>query len=108
MRCIKKNNLLRIFICLSATGLILSGCGKTSYELEQPFDFNQTGFSSEPVVYFADSLCVGEDRESGTEGMSVDMAEAAGIFCLTDKDIPCSKNIYERLYPASTTKILIT
>ena len=33
-------------------------------------------------------------------------AEAAGAFCVTDRSVLYSKNIYSKVYPASTTKLL--
>lgn len=55
---------------------------------------------------FAQDLCVaGTDVTEGTE---VDMSEAgaAGLFDLNRKEVIYAKNIHEKMYPASLTKIM--
>ena len=53
---------------------------------------------------FAASLCVPEDVEAfNTEGVN---AEAFALYDLTDKKVISQKNSFEKVYPASTTKIL--
>jgi D-alanyl-D-alanine carboxypeptidase (penicillin-binding protein 5/6) len=42
----------------------------------------------------------------GTETTDSQVAEAAGVFNLNTQEITYAQNIFERLYPASTTKIL--
>jgi D-alanyl-D-alanine carboxypeptidase (penicillin-binding protein 5/6) len=49
---------------------------------------------------------VTEDVNVGTDTTDSQVAEAAGVFNLNTKEITYSQNIFERLYPASTTKIL--
>ena len=111
MKCINKKRILSIILC--CVSWMVSGCGAETYEIEQPYfdayqitDLIQEDASQYQIPFFADSLCVGEDIEKGTNGLDTDLSEAAGIFCMADGTIPCSKNIYEKLYPASTTKIL--
>lgn len=95
------------------------GCG-ASYELEHAYDVYgtqidypkpafltlNTDSEADSTVYFAQDLCVGEDTTLGTEYTDSQAAEAAGVFHLASGDITYSKNIYKKLYPASTTKIL--
>ncbi len=42
----------------------------------------------------------------GTDTTDSEVAEGAGTFNLATNEIVYAKNIYERLYPANTTKIL--
>ncbi len=107
----------------TAAGLLfLSGCGQQkTYELNHAYDVYGTSIHYEQpdvpnqqqnksagsrIKYFAQDLCVGRDIETGTENLDLTAAEAAGVFHLSDKTISCSKNIYKKLYPASTTKML--
>jgi D-alanyl-D-alanine carboxypeptidase (penicillin-binding protein 5/6) len=49
---------------------------------------------------------VTEDVNVGTDTTESQVAEAAGVFNLNTKEVTYSQNIFEKLYPASTTKIL--
>ena len=107
---------INIWICLSLLIAVscVSGCGKTSAAIEQPYDVYATaadfGLSSngtaEAKSYFASDLCVSEDVAIGTDSTDSQVAEGAGTFNLETNTVVYAKNLYERLYPASTTKIL--
>ena len=85
-----------------------------SAAIEQPYDVYATaadfGLSSngtaEAKSYFASDLCVSEDVAIGTDSTDSQVAEGAGTFNLETNTVVYAKNLYERLYPASTTKIL--
>lgn len=47
-----------------------------------------------------------DDINFGTDQVHADYAEGAGVFDLTTKEVLYSQNLFEKLYPASTTKIL--
>lgn len=99
---------------LLAAGLVcvlfLSGCaGKV--ELEDAFAADRpglgvqnTGENSE-IAYFAKDLCVANDD---VEEIEADTSEAlaACFFHLDTREVLYAKNIHDRLYPASTTKIM--
>lgn len=113
MKCINKK-----LICFICTFLVAAsagaGCGKTTAELEQPYDIFQTtvdlGIIPPPFAgekqFFADDLCVSEDVSIGTDQTNSQVAEAAATFNLDTGNVVYAKNMYETLYPASTTKIL--
>ncbi len=93
--------------------LLSSGCGER--ELEQPYSFEERGFSVEEALssddteqeraeLFAADLCVVMD-ESVFSGDELS-AEAGAVFDLTDGATLYSKNAFERLYPASITKVM--
>ena len=97
--------------------MLLTGCGGRAYELEQAYDvygmrlhFQDAKTAADPSndnLYFAKSLCVGGEDGTGAPLPEYSKkAAGAGVFYLTDGDIPYSQNIYKKLYPASTTKIL--
>ena len=110
MKCINKWICLSLLIAVSC----VSGCGETSAVIEQPYDVYATaadfGLSSngsaEAKSYFASDLCVSEDVAIGTDSTDSQVAEGAGTFNLETNTVVYAKNLYERLYPASTTKIL--
>ncbi len=103
----------------AAACLLLSSCGPKTYELEHAYDVYGTSIHYEQpqetgaaasenldgIHYFAQELCTGKDNQDKS-GPDAQAAEAAGAFHLSDGTIPFSKNIYKKLYPASTTKML--
>lgn len=90
------------------------GCGKKSTELSSAYDVYATaGDMSLSVTssavsnsYFASELCIAEDIALGTDSTDSQVAEGAGTFNLATGEVVYAKNLYERLYPASTTKVL--
>ena len=96
-------------LLLALISISVSGC--SSGELERPYDFSSRVWESqqeesEPAraAAFAQDLCVVTDF-SGDSDTSV-TAEAAGVFSMDGSQTFYSKNVYEKLYPASTTKIM--
>lgn len=108
-----------------AAWILLQGCGAKTYELEHPYDVygtsihyvqpqsedENTGTGQLPsksgaISYFAQELCVGEYPSAAAKELDASAAEAAGVFHLGEGTITYSKNIYKKMYPASTTKIL--
>ena len=56
---------------------------------------------------FAQNLCVSSDGDVALDGMQDDSAlHGAGLFNMEDKEVVYGYHLYDRLYPASTTKIL--
>ena len=107
----------RLLSVLCTTALLLgsiTGCGKEEVTLEQPYDIYETTgslglgttVSAGAQEYFSKDLCVADDVSLGTDTTDSQVAEGAGTFNLATNEIVYAKNIYERLYPASTTKIL--
>ena len=64
----------------------------------------KTSLASGRAVSFAEDLCV-QNEDYGTEQLSL-TSEAAEVFDLENKEVLYAKNIHERLYPASLTKIM--
>lgn len=93
--------------------LSLSACGnKKESEFANPYPvyqdpyFSQNVKGSDSLRYLADGLCVGGLENIGTDTVSSQVAGAAGVFNMASGEIPYAQNIYDRMYPASTTKIL--
>ena len=52
-------------------------------------------------------LCVGgTENTAAADGIDTDYAQSAAVFSVQDEEITYAQNIYQRMYPASTTKIL--
>lgn len=101
----KKIISLLCIICIAA--VFVTGCSQKS-ELTNPYDvysanyaYNESGYN-----YFAENLCVTNNVNYGPESTDSHVAEGAGAFNLDTKEVVYSQNIFEKLYPASTTKIL--
>ena len=60
--------------------------------------------ASQSAEFFARDLVVTEDENLGLEKTTERVAEAAGVFLTSKKEAVYKKNIFEKLYPASTTK----
>lgn len=127
MRCINKIKKLkftlgirRSFLYILSIGLLVTtfaaGCGSSNTTaLERPYDVYATanhagnGTTAGEInvkTYFSNNLCVAEDADLGTDTTDSQVAEGAGTFNLATNTVVYAKNIYQKLYPASTTKIL--
>lgn len=103
-------------ICLvAALGLSLNGCGKEKESMianpynvyENSYDVGTDGNDKASSFRFmAEKLCVGAKDNIGTDTVSSEVAGAAGVFNTATGEITYAQNIYDKMYPASTTKIL--
>lgn len=71
-------------------------------EAEEESGAGDTGAPS----FFASSVTVGGNEDLLAEGVTDTLSEAAGLFDLGNNQLLYGRNIHERLYPASTTKLL--
>lgn len=97
--------------------LLLGGCG-SDIAMEEPYDISSSATNAESelvtefsgssadVHYFAEDLCVAPKEQTHSEDVTDEVVEAMGVFLPAEKTISYQKNIYEKLYPASTTKIM--
>lgn len=112
MRCTSKISKLFATAILSVSGILFCGCGRQEMvSFDQPYliydsPLNTYEDAPIPADFFAEDLCVTEDINFGTEKTHSTVAEAAGVFNLSNGEVTYSQNLFERLYPASTTKIL--
>lgn len=92
----------------------MCGCGSSEPELTSSYDVysgaDSIGISvansGSEKAYFSDFLCVSEDISLGTDTTHSEVAEGAGAFNVATGEVVYAKNLYDRLYPASTTKVL--
>ena len=106
----KKKTIYKIACCLTA-GFLLCSCGKKEEALDRPYSFTECSFPVELTdstdgyaSLFASDLCVVTDESQYS--LSDTTSEAAGLFDITDGQVMYSKNAFERLYPASITKVM--
>lgn len=90
--------------------MFLGGCSwgpklEDAYGVDLPGYGIGTGNEETEISYFAEDLCV---VNGDVEAIDADTAEAlaACFFNLDTREILYAKNVHERLYPASTTKIM--
>ena len=113
MKCINRK-LICIFLCL-----FFSGCGEKSKEVTFPdaYQLYQTSQKYHMVSvddtslqntypFFGEKYCISDGKPLGTDKTDSQVAEAAGVFNLDKKEITYCQDIYKKIYPASTTKIL--
>ena len=106
----KKKTIYKIACCLTA-GFLLCSCGKKEDALDRPYSFTERSFPVELTdstdgyaSLFASDLCVVTDESQYSPSDTT--SEAAGLFDITDGQVMYSKNAFERLYPASITKVM--
>ena len=106
MRCTNKllAGLLAVVLAFTA-----SGCGTASDKLANRYPVYQMSFTSDQADvtgnFFGTSRCVGGISNVG-EVNDPQVAVGAGVFNTATGEIPYAQNIYDPLYPPSTTKIL--
>lgn len=116
MKCINKKKtglflLPFLFLC--------TGCGQSSSEISftDTYDIYETSKKYEIISaedtslqnttdFFGKDLCVSDGIDFGTDSTDSQVAGAAGVFNLNTKEVTYAQNIYGKMYPASTTKIL--
>lgn len=89
---------------------MLTGCGRGKYAM--PYDAYSANSSftvlsadqAGRMETFAANLCVANENDN--ESAVAMEAESAGLFSLQDKQTLYAKNVHERRYPASLTKVM--
>ena len=107
MRCTNKFNKLKSVFCLVCIlTLCLTGCGDKIENAYDPYANDYiNGYNG--MDYFSSKLCVTNDVNFGPDSVSSSsVAEGAGAFNVDTHQVLYSQNIFEKLYPASTTKII--
>ena len=90
----------------------LTGCGLGNAGMDKEYDAysyhnsytNQN--NSVNADYYAKDLCVTNAINFGTEGTYAEVAQGGGVFNVTTQEVLYNQNLFKKLYPASTTKIL--
>lgn len=107
MKCINKIFAGFLAVSLSLTAV---GCGADASEIANRYPIYQPIIMSEPKDvtgnFFGTARCVGGFTNVGMDTTDSQVAQGAGVFNTATGEIPYAQNIYDTLYPASTTKIL--
>ncbi len=109
MKCIDKILSLTLIFCLTF-GMV--GCGdKTtgSYDLEQTsnqYHLIDTINANQSNALFAENTCVTDKDNFGLEQVDSQVAKGGGVFNLATGKCTYGQNLFGKMYPASTTKIL--
>lgn len=108
-----KRSVLAASVSLALCMAFLTGCSLVGgLKLEQPYTYEErtvwtdTGFLAvnEKADPFAKDLCViTEENQSADASVT---SEAAAVFGIDDHSVTFSKNAFEKLYPASITKVM--
>lgn len=110
----KCTNKIKVFIPLLGICLLLGGCQERTdvadaYDVYATSDTYQLTESSteKSLSLLGQDLCVGGTENTvPQEGIDADFAQSAAVFSVQDEESTYAQNIYQRMYPASTTKIL--
>jgi len=108
VKCINRIKRSTAFLLLCT---LLTGCGKISYDLPYEPDNSVSSYrivnteTQNTSTPFAQDLCVVAGDVLSDE-VDTSEASAAGLFDITNGKVLYAKNVYEKLYPASLTKIM--
>lgn len=110
MKCTSK--VISFILICGMLSTFSAGCGKQ--QLSDAYDIYDTSAqygltsvnSESSVVPFAGDLCIADSENSDGGQMHTQVAEGAALFNTADSTTGYAQNIYKRMYPASTTKIL--
>lgn len=83
----------------------MSGCGNQKQTIENAYSVYDSR-SLAAGQFFSKKLCVAPNIDVGTDQVNSALAGYAGVFNLDTKEVLYSQKIFDKLYPASTTKIL--
>lgn len=106
MKCINRKTVSIILLCLFTITTI--GCGTRNIPLSYEENEVQNGQnqSENKADAFASDLCVAISDIDNTSELEMEKESAAGLFDVTNKEVIYAKDIHERLYPASLTKVM--
>lgn len=114
MRKIRKNVFLILISVILLLSVVLGAISLRNMKKKtSPLDYNRSrqvfGTASEERSVLsrgiAQELCVGKDNTS-LEGIHGSEGEASGLFDIRRKEIPYSRNLYERISPGKITQLM--
>ncbi|MDD3403254.1 MAG: serine hydrolase [Hespellia sp.] len=103
MKCTNRKK--RILITLLASAMLLTGCSQSSSATS---DYEKNNYNQSLKTYdlFAADLCV-TDTDVDLTGYTNDSSlHAAGLFDISRDKVLFADNLFEQIYPASTTKVM--
>ncbi len=109
MKCINRIEKAIAFILLCT---LLTGCGSTSYRMAYDPDYPVSSYriinpdTTTIASSFAADLCVTDHDVSAPTGLELTDNSIAGLFSLNDSNVLYARDIHEKIYPASLTKVM--
>lgn len=105
MKCTDRT--IKICIAAALSGIILTGCSVFgSKEAAAEYEARKYDKNIYMADLFAQNLCVASSDISLEGAPSAETYKAAALFDIDKNETDFSYNVHEKLYPASTTKIM--
>lgn len=102
----------KIIITLATSCVFMSGCGSAKYAMPYTVDSEVSSYRMVNITHeagtavpFAADLCV-VASDITIDDLNMDNIPAAALFDINREETLYAKNVHERLYPASLTKIM--
>ena len=111
MKCTNKRKILSSGIVLLFVSAIC-GCGNSAYAFPYDAEYQVSSYqivntvNASQATPFAADLCIVEGDLTDDEKVDMSNAEAALLCDLSNEEVLYAKNAYERLHPASITKVM--
>ena len=111
MKCTNKTR----WLCLGTAALLLCvfcGCGSSAYAFPYDAEYQVSSYqvvhtvNASQAVPFAADLCIVTDDVTDDENVDMSQAEAALLCDVNNQEVLYAKNAYEKLHPASLTKVM--
>lgn len=103
----------KLIVCLLSGCLFLTGCSKAAYDMPYQVDSEVSSFrmvnieeESKTATPFASKLCVSDITDMGNLSLNMENASGVALFDLNHSQTLYAKNVHEKLYPASLTKVM--
>lgn len=113
MRCTNSTRIKQLLCIVCTAAVFVSGCGVSQESYNNPYNAYsyENSYTNQSETYtetdfFASDLCVTNTINFGLDKTDSQVAQGAGAFNLTTNEVLYSQNLFAKLYPASTTKIL--
>lgn len=104
MKCIDKKR--KITICITMLALLLTACSSSDKEIVTAYENENYNHYLYEEELFASQLCVSNQNIEAEGYQASSELHAGALFGVDQKQVFYSEQIHDRLYPASTTKIL--
>lgn len=104
-------------ILACSISVLFGGCSFRASDrasFENAYDIYETSYeygilhqsTEDSANLFASNLCVVANENTGEEDVDAQVIKAGGLFNETTGEVPFRKNIFNKVYPASTTKVM--
>ena len=113
MRCTNNAHMKQLLCVICIAAVCVSGCGASQLTIDNPY--NAYSYEDSYIndvqttttdYFFAEGLCVTTPQNVGTDKTDSHVIVGGGGFNITTGEVVYNQNIFQKLYPASTTKIL--